>query len=85
VCDKEAAKILDGSGQDAALLTGEMAHVESSRKEALGRALVNPNSGILARIREAINRGLDAGFGLGRESARIVFADADFLPGLRAA
>jgi 23S rRNA (cytosine1962-C5)-methyltransferase len=99
VYDNEAAKTLDGNGQDAALLPGEIADVESSRKEHLGRALVNPNSRILARIyspskegmdrgffkrriREAINRRLDAGFDLGRESARIVFAEADFLPGL---
>jgi 23S rRNA (cytosine1962-C5)-methyltransferase len=99
VYDNEAAKILDGGGQDTVLLPGEIADVESSRKEYLGRALVNPASRIIARIyspskegmdrgffkrriREAINRRLNAGFDLGRESARIVFAEADFLPGL---
>jgi 23S rRNA (cytosine1962-C5)-methyltransferase len=99
VYDNEAAKILDSNGQDAVLLPGEIADVESGRKEHLGRALVNPNSRIIARIyspskegvdkgffkrriREAINRRLAAGFDLGRESARIVFAEADFLPGL---
>ncbi|MDR0597671.1 MAG: class I SAM-dependent rRNA methyltransferase [Treponema sp.] len=99
VYDNEAAGILDSSGRDAALLPGEIADVESSRKEYLGRALVNPASRIIARIyspskegldrgffkrriREAVNRRLDAGFDLGRESARIVFAEADFLPGL---
>jgi 23S rRNA (cytosine1962-C5)-methyltransferase len=99
VYDNETAKILDGGGQDAVLLPGEVADVESSRKEYLGRALVNPASRILARIyspskegmdrgffkrriREAVIHRLDAGFDLARESARIVFAEADFLPGL---
>jgi 23S rRNA (cytosine1962-C5)-methyltransferase len=99
VYDNEAAGVLDDRGRDAALLPGEIADVESSRKEHLGRALVNPASRIIARIyspskegmdkgffkrriREAVNRRLDAGFDLGRESARIVFAEADFLPGL---
>jgi 23S rRNA (cytosine1962-C5)-methyltransferase len=99
VYDNEAANILDGKGQTAALLPGEIADVESSRKEYLGRALVNPASRIIARIyspskegmdrgffkrriREAIRRRLDGGLDLARESARIVFAEADFLPGL---
>jgi 23S rRNA (cytosine1962-C5)-methyltransferase len=79
--------------------------VESSRKEYLGRAFVNPHSKIIARIyspskegvdkgffkhrlREAIERrtlmgGMERGaFDLHRDSARLVFAEADFLPGL---
>ncbi|MDR1596296.1 MAG: class I SAM-dependent rRNA methyltransferase, partial [Treponema sp.] len=101
VYDNEAGVILSGPGDSppAVLLPGEIADVESSRKEYLGRALVNPNSKIIARIyspskegidkgffkrriREAVNRRVDAGFDLHRESARLVFAEADFLPGL---
>jgi 23S rRNA (cytosine1962-C5)-methyltransferase len=99
VYDNEADHILDGGGRDAALLPGETADVESSRKEYLGRALVNPASKIIARIyspskegmdrgffkrriREAVNRRLEAGFDPGKESFRLVFAEADFLPGL---
>jgi 23S rRNA (cytosine1962-C5)-methyltransferase len=99
VYDNEAAHILDANGRDAALLPGEIADVESSRKEYLGRALVNPSSRIIARIyspskegldrglfkrriREALRRRAEAGFDLGRESERIIFAEADFLPGL---
>ncbi|MFP3042089.1 class I SAM-dependent rRNA methyltransferase [Treponema primitia] len=111
VYDNELAKILDGfaGGKNSGpgdspsvdLLPGEVADVESSRKEYLGRALVNPNSKIIARIyspskegldkgffkrriREAVNRRTLAGsnFDLHRESARLVFAEADFLPGL---
>jgi 23S rRNA (cytosine1962-C5)-methyltransferase len=101
VYDNEVDVVLSGPGDShpAVLLPGETADVESSRKEYLGRALVNPNSKILARIyspskegidkgffkrriREAINRRVDSGFDLHRESARLVFAEADFLPGL---
>jgi 23S rRNA (cytosine1962-C5)-methyltransferase len=72
--------------------------VESSRKEYLGRAFVNPNSKIRARIFSPSKEGVDVGFfkrrirealarrrgayDLESESARIVFAEADFLPGL---
>jgi 23S rRNA (cytosine1962-C5)-methyltransferase len=81
----------------AALESGETADVESSRKTYLGRALVNPRSKIIARIYSPSKEGIDKGFfkrrfrealarresfDLGRESARIVFAEADFLPGL---
>jgi 23S rRNA (cytosine1962-C5)-methyltransferase len=101
VYDNEVSVILSGPGDSpsAVLLPGEIADVESSRKEYLGRALVNPNSKIIARIyspskegidkgffkrriREAVNRRADAGFDLHRESSRLVFAEADFLPGL---
>jgi 23S rRNA (cytosine1962-C5)-methyltransferase len=101
VFDNEVGTILSGPGDSppAVLLPGEIADVESSRKGYLGRALVNPNSKIIARIyspskegmdkgffkrriREAINRRISAGFDLRRESARLVFAEADLLPGL---
>ncbi|GHV25018.1 SAM-dependent methyltransferase [Spirochaetia bacterium] len=101
VYDNEVEKILEGAGSSnaAVLLPGENADVESFRKEYLGRALVNPNSKIIARIyspskegmdkgffkrriREAVSGRIDAGFDLHRESARLVFAEADFLPGL---
>jgi 23S rRNA (cytosine1962-C5)-methyltransferase len=63
----------------------------------LGRAFVNPRSKIIARIFSPSKEGVDKGFfkrriresiarrsgyDLYRESARIVFAEADFLPGL---
>jgi 23S rRNA (cytosine1962-C5)-methyltransferase len=109
VYDNEVGKIFDGivtskapstgDHPHAVLLPGEIVDVESSRKTYLGRALVNPNSKIIARIyspskegmdkgffkrriREAVSRRIDAGFDLYRESARLVFAEADFLPGL---
>jgi 23S rRNA (cytosine1962-C5)-methyltransferase len=93
VYDNEVAKILE-SGD---LIPGEPADIESSRKEYLGRALVNPHSHIIARIYSPSKEGIDKGFfkrrireailrrpplDLCRESARLVFAEADFLPGL---
>jgi 23S rRNA (cytosine1962-C5)-methyltransferase len=118
VYDNEVLRVLEGpSGQDrdavqgdnvSALVPGELAEVETvyrGKPRYLGRAFVNPNSKIVARIyspskegvdkgffkrriREAIKRrllrgGADEGaYNLGRESARLVFAEADFLPGL---
>jgi len=104
VYDNEVEKILDSkpeeskAGSGGALQCGECADVESSRKEYLGRAIVNPNSKIIARIYSPSKEGLDKGFfkrriresilrrvllyNMERESARIVFAEADFLPGL---
>ena len=103
VYDNEVDRVLDGKGAGAelagtALASGECADVESARKEYLGRAIVNPNSKIIARIYSPSKEGLDKGFfkrrirealqrraafrDLSRESARIVFAEADFLPGL---
>jgi 23S rRNA (cytosine1962-C5)-methyltransferase len=83
---------------EAALTPGECADVESARKEYLGRAIVNPHSKIIARIYSPSKEGIDKGFfkrrvrealqrragfrNLSREPARIVFAEADFLPGL---
>jgi 23S rRNA (cytosine1962-C5)-methyltransferase len=87
----------------AELESGECADVESSPVKGkpvyLGRAIVNPNSRIIARIyspskegldkgffkrriREALERRIAAGCDLSRESARLVFAEADGLPGL---
>jgi 23S rRNA (cytosine1962-C5)-methyltransferase len=102
VWDNEVAAVLDGKGADheteAVLLPGEVADVESGRKEYLGRAFVNPQSKIVARIYSPSKEGADIGFfrrrireamerrathfDLGRESFRMVFAEADFLPGL---
>jgi len=82
----------------AGLVPGECADVESCRKQYLGRAIVNPNSKITARLYSPSKEGLDKGFfkrrireavlkrlffrDLSREPARLVFAEADFLPGL---
>jgi 23S rRNA (cytosine1962-C5)-methyltransferase len=81
----------------AELEPGETADVESAGKEYLGRALVNPRSKIIARIYSPSKEGMDKGFfkrrfreafarrnryNLSRDSARMVFAEADFLPGL---
>jgi 23S rRNA (cytosine1962-C5)-methyltransferase len=99
VYDNEVDHILEGkSGAAIPLESGECADVESARKEYLGRAIVNPNSKIIARIYSPSKEGMDKGFfkrrirealqrragfrDLSRESARIVFAEADFLPGL---
>jgi len=85
----------DGS---ARLVPGECADVESGRKQYLGRAIVNPNSKITARLYSPSKEGIDKGFfkrrireavlkrlffrDLSTEAARLVFAEADFLPGL---
>ncbi|MDR3139728.1 MAG: class I SAM-dependent rRNA methyltransferase [Treponema sp.] len=77
---------------------GELADVESSGKTYLGRGFVNPRSKIFVRIYSPSKEGVDKGFFKGRfraalarrlpkydllrESARIVFGEADFLPGL---
>jgi 23S rRNA (cytosine1962-C5)-methyltransferase len=117
VYDNEVDRILDGppaskpgNAQPAKievtdLIPGESADVESSRKTYLGRAFVNPNSKIIARIYSPSTEGVDKGFfkhrirdaverrtlagsmadgafDLHRDSARLVFAEADFLPGL---
>jgi 23S rRNA (cytosine1962-C5)-methyltransferase len=109
VYDNEVEKILSGpAGKDAALVAGEPADVEAvvrGKPCYLGRALVNPQSRIIARIYSPSKEGLDKGFfkrrirealkrrllaggadegayNLGRESARLVFGEADFLPGL---
>jgi 23S rRNA (cytosine1962-C5)-methyltransferase len=101
VYDNEAAHILAGPGhaQAAVCEGGELADVESSGKTYLGRAFVNPNSRIIARIYSPSKEGVDKGFfkrrfreallrrrangaDLYRESYRLAFAEADFLPGL---
>ncbi|MDR0878864.1 MAG: class I SAM-dependent rRNA methyltransferase [Treponema sp.] len=101
VYDNEVDRIanIGANPSPVVLLPGETADVESSRKEYLGRAFVNPKSKITARIyspskegadkgffkrriREALLRRTAAGYDLTRDSARIVFAEADFLPGL---
>ncbi|MDR1251392.1 MAG: class I SAM-dependent rRNA methyltransferase, partial [Treponema sp.] len=98
VYDNEVGRILNGAGGGPAELEpGETADVESAGKTYLGRALVNPRSKIIARIYSPSKEGLDKGFfkrrfreafarrtryDLSRDSARMVFAEADFLPGL---
>ncbi|MDR1278341.1 MAG: class I SAM-dependent methyltransferase, partial [Treponema sp.] len=116
VYDNEVAQILEGSGagaRPANLEPGEPANVESSRKRYLGRAFVNPQSKIIARIYSPSKEGVDKGFfkrrireALGRramspgllpaepgtertaagdtpqDSGRLLFGEADFLPGL---
>ncbi|WP_461256619.1 class I SAM-dependent rRNA methyltransferase [Treponema sp. R80B11-R83G3] len=93
----EIDSVLEGK-EKAHLIPGECADVESSRKKYLGRAIVNPNSKITARIYSPSKEGIDKGFfkrrireavlrriffrDLSIESARLVFAEADFLPGL---
>ncbi|MDR1636386.1 MAG: class I SAM-dependent rRNA methyltransferase [Treponema sp.] len=112
VFDNEVDRVLEnpagspnrkpGSAEKTASLEpGELADVESSRREYLGRAFANPHSKILARIYSPSKEGVDRGFfkrrlrealsrriaypaayDLYAESARLVFAEADFLPGL---
>jgi 23S rRNA (cytosine1962-C5)-methyltransferase len=98
VYDNEVERVLEGgAGSPAELEPGETADVESCRKRYLGRALVNPRSKIIARIYSPSKEGVDKGFfkrrfreafarrknrDLSRDSARMVFAEADFLPGL---
>ena len=80
------------------LVPGETADIESQDKKYLGRAFINPNSKITGRIFSPSKDGVDKGFfkkrirtailrrmevfDLYRESARLVFAEADFLPAL---
>jgi 23S rRNA (cytosine1962-C5)-methyltransferase len=99
VYDNEIGSVLEGFGPDerpAELQPGEIADVESARKEYLGRAFVNPHSKIRARIFSASKEGVDKGFFknrirsaiahrfsyTGADSMRLVFAEADSLPGL---
>ena len=97
VYGNEIDSVLEGKEQSQ-LVPGECADVESSRKKYLGRAIVNPNSKITARLYSPSKEGIDKGFfkrrireavlkrkffrNLSVESARLVFAEADFLPGL---
>jgi 23S rRNA (cytosine1962-C5)-methyltransferase len=97
VYGNEIDSVLEGKDW-AQFVPGECADVESGRKKYLGRAIVNPNSKITARIYSPSKEGIDKGFFKRRireavlrrlffrdlcvESARLVFAEADFLPGL---
>ncbi len=97
VFDNEVASIIEHD-KPAVLNPGEIVDVESSRKEYLGRGFANPHSKILVRLYSPSKEGMDKGFfkrrirealdrrlplyDLQRESARIVFGEADFLPGL---
>ncbi|MDR2808799.1 MAG: class I SAM-dependent rRNA methyltransferase [Spirochaetaceae bacterium] len=95
VYDNEVDAVLDHR-RTALLQAGELADVESADRNYLGRAIVNPHSKILARIYSRSKEGLDKGFfkrrirqsiarrslyNLSCESARLVFGEADFLPG----
>jgi 23S rRNA (cytosine1962-C5)-methyltransferase len=82
----------------AILEPGELVDVESSRKTYIGRAFANPHSKIVARLFSPSKEGVDKGFfkarlrnaverrrrnyNLETESERLVFAEADLLPGL---
>ncbi|GAB1481980.1 hypothetical protein MASR2M78_07950 [Treponema sp.] len=97
VYDNEIDRVMGISGPGE-LQPGEIVDVESNHKTYLGRAFANPKSKIRARIFSPSKEGVDKGFfkrriraalerrekeyDLSRESARIVFAEADFLPGL---
>ncbi|WP_461245971.1 class I SAM-dependent rRNA methyltransferase [Treponema sp. R6D11] len=97
VYGNEIDSVLEGK-EKAQLVPGECADVESARKKYLGRAIVNPNSKITARLYSPSKEGIDKGFfkrrireavlkrkffrNLSVEPARLVFAEADFLPGL---
>ncbi|MDR2793151.1 MAG: class I SAM-dependent rRNA methyltransferase [Treponema sp.] len=96
VYGNEVLRIAD-KNRGAELAAGETADIESEDKTYLGRAIVNPASKIIARIYSPSKEGLDKGFfkrrfreaadrrtqyDFSHESARLVFADADFLPGL---
>ncbi|MDR2842543.1 MAG: class I SAM-dependent rRNA methyltransferase [Spirochaetaceae bacterium] len=92
--DKSNVPNNGGIGQ---LEKGEIADVETAHKEYVGRAFVNPHSKIVARLYSSSKEGVDEGFfkrrirqaigtrknyNLEKESCRLVFAEADFLPGL---
>jgi 23S rRNA (cytosine1962-C5)-methyltransferase len=84
------------AAKKAELCAGECADVESDSKHYLGRAFVNPASKIIARIYSSSKEGADSGFfkrrireaisrrsmQLNECSCRIVFGEADFIPGL---
>ncbi|MDR2802721.1 MAG: class I SAM-dependent rRNA methyltransferase [Treponema sp.] len=97
VYDNEVKYIVNGRDGGNTLLRGEIADVETYNKKYLGRAFVNPDSKIIARIYSPSKEGVDEGFfkrrirdalmrrsavDLSRESCRVVFAESDFLPGL---
>jgi 23S rRNA (cytosine1962-C5)-methyltransferase len=97
VYDNEVSRIVDDKNAPAELVQGGIADVETYNKKYLGRAFVNPASKIIARIYSPSKEGVDTGFfkrrirealsrrtafDPSRQSCRIVFAEADFLPGL---
>ncbi|MCX7655277.1 MAG: class I SAM-dependent rRNA methyltransferase [Treponemataceae bacterium] len=98
VFDNEVAAIVDARENPVSLEPGELVDVESSRKTYVGRALANPNSKIIARLYSPSKEGIDRGFFINRlrkalewrrlwydletTSVRLVFAEADGLPGL---
>lgn len=97
VFDNEVQRVLGPQGPTT-LEPGEPVDVESSRKTYIGRALANPQSKIVARLFSSSKEGIDKGFfkarlrnaidrrrsnyTLDEESERLVFAEADLLPGL---
>lgn len=98
VFDNEVAAIVDTKGDPVALEPGELVDVESSHKTYVGRALANPHSKIIARLYSPSKEGIDRGFFINRlrktlewrrrwydldtMSVRLVFGEADGLPGL---
>ncbi|TCW61681.1 class I SAM-dependent rRNA methyltransferase [Treponema sp. J25] len=98
VFDNEVAAIVDPKGDLVSLEPGELVDVESSRKTYVGRALANPHSKIIARLYSPSKEGIDRGFFIHRlrkalewrrrwynldtTSVRLVFGEADGLPGL---
>ncbi|MCA1949882.1 MAG: class I SAM-dependent rRNA methyltransferase [Treponema sp.] len=97
VFDNEVEHILGPDGP-AHLEAGELVDVESARKTYIGRAFANPQSKIVGRIFSSSKEGVDKGFfkarlrnaierrkeyyNLDEECERLVFAEADLLPGL---
>ncbi|MDR2468315.1 MAG: class I SAM-dependent rRNA methyltransferase [Spirochaetaceae bacterium] len=97
VYDNEVEAVVAGKGgQSAEIVPGECVDVESFNKHYMGRAFGNPASKIVARIYSPSKEGADEGFFKRRireaverraltgtdVSCRLVFAEADFLPGL---
>ncbi|GMO46047.1 MAG: class I SAM-dependent rRNA methyltransferase [Termitinemataceae bacterium] len=102
IFDNEIESIICNNGKThtndiTKLQCGEIADVETCRKKYVGRAFVNPQSKIVARLYSTSKEGVDEGFfrrrirnavnartqyDLKSECARLVFAEADFLPGL---
>ncbi len=98
IYDNEIAAVLDKQGKEAELDAGALVEVETDKKRYVGRAFANPNSKIRARLFSPSKEGVDLGFfkrrlraaieyrrffyDLSRDSTRLCFAEADFLPGL---
>jgi 23S rRNA (cytosine1962-C5)-methyltransferase len=102
VFDNEVERVLERHGasvEETTLVAGECADVETYNRHYIGRAFVNPNSKIVARIyssskdgadsgffkhrlREAIARRRAAGIDVAATSCRLLFAEADGVPGL---